>query len=112
VRQITVIVKDQELLDQTRHAYTIVLGQEGHQSGDKVMFNVGRVHDVDSLGSGAKVMLRRPTNEKEMGATAQSGYCYGDVILGTRAGARNPSGTRTRLDDGEEDVRGLWLEYL
>ncbi|KAH7083144.1 glyoxalase-like domain-containing protein, partial [Paraphoma chrysanthemicola] len=114
VAQITIIVKDQNLLQQTKQVYTSILGDGMQQSGNEVIFNAGRVHDVKMPppGRGAQLILRLPKNEQEQDATAESGYYYGDIVLGARADANNTSTTKTRLDGGDVDIRGLWLDYV
>jgi hypothetical protein len=111
VRQLTVIVKDQTLLDETKSAYSSVTGRDGISKGGEVSFQLGRVCDVEGLGGGASIVLRLPKDTKETEATAGTGFWYGDVVLGATAGSDKSAGTRERLDSGSDDLRGIWVEH-
>jgi hypothetical protein len=112
VRQLTVVVKDQSLLDETKRAYGSILGNGGSSEGDNLSFQAARVCDVDGMESGAQIVLRLPRDEQEVEATKKSGFWYGDVILGAKTGAGKLHGTRERLDGGDDNVRGLWVEFV
>ena len=112
VQELTVIVKDRTLLDETRCVYTIIVGDEGIQRGDEVYFQVGRVCHVEGLGSRPRAVLRLPKDKKEFEGTMKAGFLYGDVVLGAPAGANKQLGTRKRLDGGKDDVKGVWIEYV
>ncbi|KAF2830359.1 hypothetical protein CC86DRAFT_367140 [Ophiobolus disseminans] len=112
VQQLTIIVKDRALLDETRQTYAAVLGDEGIQRGDEIYFQAGRVCEVEGLESRPKLVLRLPKDKKEFEATMKTGFQYDDVVLGVPSGASMELGARKRLDVGEVDVRGLWVEYI
>lgn len=112
VRQLTVIVKDQALLDETKSAYSSITGSDGTAKGDEMSFQLGRVCDVEGLGGGASIVLRLPKDTKETEATAGIGFWYGDVVLGATASSDKSAGTRERLDGGSDDLRGIWVEYV
>jgi hypothetical protein len=112
VREFTIIVKDEVLLDQTKFAYTTILGNEESAERDEIRFRTGRVCDVEGLVDGAKIILRLPKNDEQSEAVEKTGFWYGDVVLSASASAEKPRGERERLDKGVEDVRGLWVEYV
>lgn len=47
VRGFTVVVKDRALLEETRAVYKDVLGSEGKEGEDGVVFEVGQVREVE-----------------------------------------------------------------
>jgi hypothetical protein len=112
VRQLTIVVKDQALLEETKCAYTTVFGNKGSAEGGKISFQTERVSDVDGLRDGARIILRLPKDDKESEAAEKTGFWYGDVVLGAKASLDKSRGERVRLDEGAEDVRGLWVEYV
>jgi hypothetical protein len=112
VKQLTIVVKDQDLLEKTRHAYALILDDAGPGTGEEVRFQAGRVSNGSGLQGGAHIVLRLPKNEQELEATNKNGYCYGDVVLGAKAGAGKSHGTREQLDEAEGNVKGLWLENV
>lgn len=113
VRQITVVVKDQALLEETSKTYASILGAQGASGDNEVSFLVGRVCDVGGLDDGAKIVLRLPKDSTESEATKNtSGFWYGDVVLAAKASTGKSAGTRERLDDGQDSVKGLWVEYV
>lgn len=112
VRRLTVIVKDQALLDDTKSAYSSIIGSNGTVKSDEVSFQLGRVRGVEHLGGGASIVLRLPKDGNETEAAAGTGFWYGDVVLGAMASSDKSAGTRERLDSGGDDVRGIWVEYV
>jgi hypothetical protein len=112
VKQLTIVVKDQSLLDETRRAYASILGNEGSAQGDEIHFQAERVCDVEGLEGGAEIVLRLPRDDEEDEAATKTGFWYGDVILNAKASADKSRGERERLDGGDDDVRGLWAEYF
>jgi hypothetical protein len=112
VKQLTIVVRDQALLEKTRHAYASILGDDGSGNGDEVRFQAGRVCDGSGVQGGAQILLRLPKDEQELEATNKNGYWYGDVVLGAKAGAGKSYGTREQLDKEEGNVKGLWVEYI
>ncbi|CAO2655588.1 Nn.00g043910.m01.CDS01 [Neocucurbitaria sp. VM-36] len=114
VRGITVVVKDQGLLDETRRSYASILGDEGMVRDDGVEFRAGRVIDVEGLDGGAKIILRLPKSDEESKQVEKLGFWYGDVVLGAKARPGKTAGTKKRLDssEGEDSVRGLWIEHV
>lgn len=112
VRQLTVIVKDQALLDSTKSAFSSITGSDGTTEGVGVSFQLGRVCDIKGLGGGASIVLRLPKDRKETEAAAPTGFWYGDVVLGATATSEKTAGSRERLDGGGDDLRGIWVEYV
>jgi hypothetical protein len=111
VRQLTIIVKDQALLEETKHAYASILSNEGSTGHNEVSFQVSRVCDVEGLGGGANIVLRLPKDETEKEATSKKGFWYGEVVLSATATSEKSAGTRERLDR-DDNVRGVWVEYV
>jgi hypothetical protein len=112
VRQLTIVVKDQALLEETRCAYASILRDDGSTKHDEVSFQVGRVCNVEGLGQGARIALRLPKDETEKKEVSKSGFLYGNVVFDATATAEKPAGTRKRLDEGDDSVRGVWIEYV
>ncbi|KAF1911439.1 glyoxalase-like domain-containing protein [Ampelomyces quisqualis] len=112
VMQLTVIVKDEALLDETNSAYRSIIGRDGTTKGDEVSFQLGRVCNAAGLGGGASIVLRLPRAGRETEAASRTGFWYGNVILGAPASSEKTVGTRERLDSGEDDLRGIWVEYV
>lgn len=111
---LTVVVKDQQLLEEMRGVYRDVLGSEGREEDDGVVFEVGRVREVDRLNEGVRVVLRVARGEKEEKKVERRDFVFGDVVLGAKAREDKTKGTRERIDgEGEEmGVGGLWVEYV
>lgn len=109
--EITVVVGDKGVLEETREVYKRIFEEEGVVRGEEVCFHIGRVREVDGLSGGVRVVLRLPRGEEERRRTGKSGYWFGDVVLLARAGGGKEKGTRRRLDEGES-VGGLWVEYV
>ncbi len=114
VRGLTVVVKDEALLEEMRGVYGDVLGSEGREGEDGVVFEVGRVREVDGLDEGVRVVLRVARGEEEEKKIEGRDFVFGDVVLGARAKGGKTKGTRERIDgEGEEmGVGGLWIEYV
>jgi hypothetical protein len=112
VKQLTIIIKDQALLDETTRAYASIIGNQGPAEREEIRFVAGRVCDVEGLEAGAEIVLRLPRDEKEVQAASGTGFWYGDMVLGAKTGADKSCGERVRLDEGADDVRGLWIEYI
>lgn len=112
VQELTVVVKDQNLLDQTRRSYTSLLGSEGIGNGNEVSFQFGRVHELEGLDTGTRVVLRLPKDNTEVERVNKLGYWYGDVVLWAKAELNEAIGVRWRLDGDESDVGGMWIEYF
>ena len=114
VRQFSIIVRDQAMLDETKTVYESIIGYAGREDYREISFLLGRVQQVEKLKGGAEIVLRLPKNEEERKRIAERGFWYGDVILATDAKAGKAGGTRERLDGGggESDVGGIWLEYV
>ncbi|KAJ4295509.1 hypothetical protein N0V90_007522 [Kalmusia sp. IMI 367209] len=111
VRELSVVVKDQAKLEETRKVYTALFGQEGVGQVDAVVFEVGRVEQVDGLDVGSNIVLRVPRDIVEKEKVEERGFLYRDVVLGAKAGKGKVAGKRDRIDEGD-DVRGLWVEYV
>jgi hypothetical protein len=112
VKELTVIVKDKELLSETKDVYAKLFGKEGVRRGDEVYFQGTRVKEVEGLDEGVKVVLQLPRDKEEFKRLEKVSYWYGDVVLAAPAGQGKTLGTRQRLDDGGESVQGLWVEYV
>lgn len=112
VKELTVIVRDKELLKETGDVYAKLFKKEGVRRGDEVYFQAGRVREVDALDGGASIVLRLPRDKPEFKRLEEVPYWYGDVVLAAPAGHGKTLGTRHRLDDGNESVKGLWVEYV
>jgi hypothetical protein len=113
VRQFSIIVRDQAMLDETKTVYESIIGYAGREDFGEISFLLGRVHQVEKLKGGAEVVLRLPKNEEERKRIAERGFWYGHVVLATDAEAGEAAGTKERLDsgEGESDAGGVWLEY-
>jgi len=112
VKELTVIVRDKGLLKSTGDVYAKLFGKEGVRRGDEVYFQAGRVAQVDDLDGGARIVLRLPRDKQEFKRLEETPYWYGDVVLAAPAGQGKTLGTRHRLDDRDESVKGLWVEYV
>ena len=114
VRQLTVIVKDQALLDQTRRSYASILGNEGVATGDEISFQAGRVNQVPGLDGGPTISLRLAKSEEEIEQIKAARFVYGNVVLAAKAGSGKTPGTLERIDSAADDlsVGGLWIEYV
>lgn len=112
VSELTVIVRDKQLLKETADVYARLFGKEGVQRGDHVYFQATRVKDVEGLDDGTRVVLRLPKDKDELKRLEKTDYWYGDVVLAAPAGQGKTLSTRERLDGGDEGVQGLWAEYV
>ncbi|RAR16439.1 hypothetical protein DDE83_000004 [Stemphylium lycopersici] len=101
VRELTVLVKDDGLLEGTQKVYQDVLGESGKREGTEVRFSLGRVQEVEGLAVGAEIVLRSPKNEEEKKRVAERGFWYGDVVLCGKASPDGVDKTRERLDKAE-----------
>ncbi|KAF2853060.1 hypothetical protein T440DRAFT_505954 [Plenodomus tracheiphilus IPT5] len=98
VRQLTVIVKDQAILDETKRAYASILGTKEMGAEKEVSIKVGRVQQVDELDGGPEITLRLPANQDETKRVEDKGFVYGNVVLGAKASSERPQGSSFRLD--------------
>lgn len=112
VKELTVVVRDQQLLKETGEVYARLFGKEGVQRGEEVVFQARRVKSVEGLDEGARVLLRLPKGEDESKRLERTGYWYGDVVFAAPAVQGKAAGTRERLDAGDESVQGFWVEYV
>lgn len=112
VKELTVIVRDKLLLQETEGVYSRLFGKDGVKRGDEVHFQASRVKDVENLDGGARVVLRLPKDKDEFKRLEKTGYWYGDVVLAALARQGRTLGSREKLDDGAESVQGLWVEYV
>lgn len=112
VKELTVIVRDKQLLQETSEVYAKLFGKEGVQRGDEVYFQASRVKPTEGLDDGAKVVLRLPKDKEEVKRLEKTGYWYGDVVLAAPAGQGKTIGKRERLDAIDESVQRLWVEYV
>ena|SRR5690242_3315153 len=111
VKELTVVVRDEGLLEETGGVYARLFGKDGVRRGEEVVFQTSRVKSVEGLDEGAKVVLRLPKDGEES-KKLEKGYWYGDVVLAAPAGQGKTAGTRERLDASDESVSGLWVEYV
>lgn len=116
VKELTVVVKDQGLMEQTRKEYEAILGDGGQQEKNGVRFKLGRVQEAPGLqeDAGAEVVLRLPRNAEEETRAEEQGFWYGDVVLCRKAEPGKVHKTRERVDTGEREngVGGVWLEEV
>lgn len=112
VKELTVIVRDKELLKETGDVYAKLFGKEGVRRGDEVYFQATKVKQIEDLDDGARIVLRLPKDKEEFKRLEKKAYWYGDVVLAALAGQDKTLGTRDRLDVGDESVKGLWVEYV
>ncbi|PSN73422.1 hypothetical protein BS50DRAFT_568964 [Corynespora cassiicola Philippines] len=113
VKRLSVVVRDQERLDEVRRTHQGLFGDENAVAvGDEVRFEVGRVKDVAGLERGATIVLRLPRNEAEAGKVKERGFWYGDVVLAAKKDGKE-KGAVERVDgEAENDVDGIWVEYV
>lgn len=114
VKELSVVFKNKELLEETRRVYAAILDEDGKAEGDEVRFQLGQVKEVEEVG-GATIVLRLPRDSWEKTRVERRGFVYGDVVLGARGTENKVLGARERFDAGGvsgEDVGGLWVEYL
>lgn len=112
VKSLSVVVATQQDLDAAWKVYTRVLGVEGVKQGNEVLFEIGRVVPVEGLKTGAKVVLRLPRSGEEGKRIDERGFWYGDIVLEAFAGEEKHVGERIRVDEGDDDVQGVWIEYI
>jgi hypothetical protein len=108
VRQLSIIVRDQAMLEETKTVYESMIGHAVKETGGEVSFFLGRVQEVEKLNGRAEIVLRLPKNEEERANVKKRGFWYGDVVLATNAQPGKTGSSRERLDS---DVGGVWLEY-
>ncbi|KAH7384604.1 glyoxalase-like domain-containing protein [Pyrenochaeta sp. MPI-SDFR-AT-0127] len=114
VRQLTVITKNKIILNETRRIYTSIFGSDGITKGDEVIFSAGRVNQVRGIDGGSRITLRLPQTKEEFMQVEESGFMYGNVVLGAENQPGKTLGTAERLDKthGDGSVGGLWVEYV
>ncbi|KZM25709.1 hypothetical protein ST47_g3115 [Ascochyta rabiei] len=112
VKELTVVVRDEGLLEETRAVYARLFGNEGVKRGNELSFQAQRVRDVEGLDGGAKLVLRLPKDEHESRKLENTDYWYGDVVFAAPAGQGKTLGSRERLDEDDENVQGLYVEYV
>jgi hypothetical protein len=112
VKELTVIVRDKQLLKETGDVYARLFGNDGVRRGDEVYFQAGRVAQIGDLDHGVRIVLRLPRDKQEFKRLEETPYWYGDVVLAAPAGQGKTLGTRHRLDDADESVKALWIEYV
>ena len=113
---VSVVVRDLELLEDTRKSFATIFGQEGEGEGEgakDVVFETRRVRDVEGLERGARVVLR-VAREEEASRVKERGFWYGDVVFAAKAGDGRQAGERVRIDaeTGDDWLGGLWVEYV
>ncbi|KAF1832235.1 hypothetical protein BDW02DRAFT_571227 [Decorospora gaudefroyi] len=111
VRGLTVIVRDAEMLGETKRVYEDVFGRGEVGGADLVRFRVKRVREVEGVPGDATITLRLPNDDAERERVKESGFWYGDVVLVGKDKGKT-SGTRERLDSVEGGIGGLWISYV
>ena len=111
VSSLTVIVKDAEALQEARKVYdTLFDGPLDVQDGF-VQYEAYRevpVKELQRIG-GARILLRVAHSDEEKYQVEGRGFWYGDVVLAAKAREGKEKGKKEKVDD---DLRGLWLEYV
>jgi hypothetical protein len=112
VGELSVVVRDRGMWDETKKAWEGVFGAAGREDDGVVVFEARRVMGVE--GVPAPRVLLRVARDAEHGLINEAGFWVGDVVLFARAGEKRGEkrGERVKLDDGEEGVGGLWVEYV
>ncbi|KAH5332118.1 hypothetical protein HBI12_055130 [Parastagonospora nodorum] len=109
ITQLSIIARDQDLLDETKKALTSLLDEVELGAPS---FRAARVRDVEGLDSGAKIAVRLPHGEEETETVTQTGFWFGDICLGVKATGEHAPGMKVRLDLDAEDVRGVSLKWV
>lgn len=114
ILQISVIVRDEALLNETKGVYSSIFGGEQKDEMGEAVFQAGRVYGIESLSDGPKITLRLPNCREEMEQTERSGFVYGNVVLGAKSDTERPPGFKVRVDSACKNVGvgGLWIEYI
>ncbi|KAF2277154.1 uncharacterized protein EI97DRAFT_466680 [Westerdykella ornata] len=137
--ELCVLVAHEEVYHQVKKIYTRLFGEarilggggEGEEEAEAVFTTSRPIPGISPVLETAapriRLRLARSEAEKEKVRVrgAGSGFCVCDVVLAARAaqeeeeggvaGTGRENGTRVRIDGvggGEEDVGGLWVEYL
>jgi hypothetical protein len=114
ILSLTIILKDQEMLDEQRKIMTSLVG-EPEDDGSTVDFRLGRVHDVEGLEGGATIHLLVPQEGEggvEFDAAIKTGFWFGDVTLSVKATEECPSGSIGEKLDSSEPVGGIDLDWF
>ncbi|KAF2110713.1 glyoxalase-like domain-containing protein [Lophiotrema nucula] len=113
VRALSIIVKDEERLEELREIYNGITGTQGEKTASGWTFQLGRVVLGNGLNRGAIVNLRLANDDGEKAKVKERGlgFWYGDVVLGAKAGGGKEAGQRERVDGAEDNVGGLWIAY-
>ena len=112
VHSITVLVESERDLEDLEKVYREVTGVSGVQNEGGVWFRIGRVEDVAGLETGPRILLRVAKSEEENERVKARGFWYGNVVLSVEAREGREVGKRERVDGGEDDVGGIWVEYV
>lgn len=112
VKELNVLVQSTERLDELSETYSRIFGTEGVRSNGRAVFEISRVKGIDGITDGPKIVLRTPENAQEQANVKERGFWFGDVVLVGQALEGKEAGKRERLDGGENDVGGLWIEYV
>jgi hypothetical protein len=112
VKEVTVVVRDKQLLQETGEVYAKLFGKDGVKRGDEVHYLASRFKGIESLDGGARVILRLPKDQDEFKRLEKTDYWYGDVVLAAPADQGRTLGSREKLDGGKESVQGIWVEYV
>jgi hypothetical protein len=70
VKELTVVVKDEGLLEQTSKVYRAILGDGGQKEESALRFRLGRVREMTGLNKGAEMV--QSTSYSDHGATPSS----------------------------------------
>jgi hypothetical protein len=112
VKEVTVVVRDKQLLQETGEVYAKLFGKDGVKRGDEVHYLASRFKGIESLDGGARVILRLPKDQDEFKRLEKTDYWYGDVVLAAPADQGRTLGSWEKLDGGKESVQGIWVEYV
>jgi hypothetical protein len=115
VSRLTVIVETEEELEKTMKVYNDVTGHKFQVFKKRAFcgqnFGFSKVKEVLGMHFGPDVTLRLPENDEERAKVKGRGFWYGDVVVDGEAGEGREEGPPIRLDNGDDDLGGFWLEY-
>ncbi|KAF2020983.1 hypothetical protein BU24DRAFT_469740 [Aaosphaeria arxii CBS 175.79] len=101
----------EEGLEALKRVYEGVLGVEGRKGDGEVVFEVGRVIDVEGLSKGPRIVIKLPRSEEEVKRVEEKGFWFGDVVLAAKKEGK-AAGTVERVDMEEDGIRGIWIKYI
>lgn len=107
----TVIVKDEEALQEARKIYDTLFDAPLEVQEGFVQYEAHREIQVEQLQGigGARVLLRVAQNDDEKDQVKGRDFWYGDVVLAVKAVEGKNKGKKEQIDN---NLRGIWLEYV